>query len=228
MEYPIAATAATAAIGACAAVGLTFLVPDATWRERSDVTVPLLAAALTFVLMFIERSFQDRGQRMGVSQAYVDSTTGLPSPRVLQHTLAAEFAAAERGRGLIVVLFSFDQYARFAGKHGQTAAARLMLSVGRVLKRRTRGMNLSARHSNEGVFISILSGVPVEGAITYAKRVHKDLTTLEVAGETQAVSIGIAVHDINMHSPQDLLASAHRALSSARKNGGNRIVIDGQ
>src|SRR5688572_8346530 len=83
-QYPIAETAATAAIGACAAVGLTFLVPDPTWREHSGLTVPLLATALTFVLMFIERHFQERGHRMGANQAYVDSTTGLPSPRVAQ------------------------------------------------------------------------------------------------------------------------------------------------
>lgn len=228
MPYPIAATAVTAAIGACAAVGLTFMVPDPFWRDRSDVTVPLLAAAITFVLMFIERNFHQRGHEQGVTKAYIDTRTGLPTPRVANQTLASEFAAAERGRDIAIVLFSFDQYSRFASKHGPTAASRLLLSVGRVLKRRTRGMNLSARYSDEGVFISILSGVPLAGAAVYAKRVQKDLASLEVAGEAQSVSVGIAQFEHNMNSPQDLLAAAHRALISARSNGGNKIVVDGE
>jgi diguanylate cyclase (GGDEF)-like protein len=204
------------------------MVPDPFWRERSDVTVPLLAAAITFVLMFIERNFQQRGHQQGVTKAYIDTKTGLPTPRVAQQTLAAEFAAAERGRDIAVVLFSYDQYSRFASKHGATAASRLLLSVGRVLKRRTRGMNLSSRYSDDGVFMSILSGVPLAGAATYAKRVQKDLASLEVAGEAQSVSVGIAQFEHNMNSPQDLLAAAHRALISARSNGGNKIAVDGE
>jgi PleD family two-component response regulator len=65
------------------------------------------------------------------------------------------------------------------------------------------------------------------GANVYAKRVQKDLASLEVAGETQNVSVGIATFDHNMHSTQDLLAAAHRALVTARSHGGNRIVVDG-
>jgi diguanylate cyclase (GGDEF)-like protein len=225
--FPIAATAATAAVGACAAVGLTFLVPDPFLRERSNVTVPALAAVLTFMLMFIERYFHQIGHEQGVTKAYVDASTGLPTLRVAHQTLNSEFAAAERGRDVAVVLFSFDQFSRFSSRHGSDATSRLLLSVGRVLKRRTRGMNMSARYSHDGVFISILSGIELAGAGIYAKRVQKDLASLEVAGEAQSVSVGIATFDHNMHSTQDLLAAAHRALVNARSSGGNRIVVDG-
>lgn len=228
MPYPIAATAVTAAIGACAAVGLTFMVPDPSWQERSGVTIPLLAAVITFVLMFIERHFQERGHAQGMTKAYIDTKTGLPTLRVAHQTLVSEFAAAERGRDIAVVLFSYDQYTRFASKHGATASSRLMLSVGRVLKRRTRGMNLSARYSDEGVFMSILSGVPLAGVAVFAKRVQKDLASLEVAGEAQSVSVGIAPFEPTMRSSDDLLAAAHRALISARSSGTNRIAVDGE
>lgn len=226
-SFPFAATATTAAIAACAAIGLTFLAPNAGLREYSAISIPAIAIALTSVLIVIERHFHERGQRQGIANAQVDLNTGLPSRPVAELVLASEFSAAERGRTLSIVLFSIDHYHRFASQHGEDAAHRLLFSVGRILRKRTRGMNLSARYAGEGVFLSILSGEAAAGAATFAARVRKDLTSIQVEGEVQVVSAGIAEFDPDMHSPRDLVAAAQRALAAAQREG-NRIVIDGQ
>lgn len=221
---PIAATATTAAIAACAAVGVVFLVPNPGWRELSGIVVPVVALLFTSLLLTVGKTLLEQGTENGRTAAQVDEGTGLPSDRVAEHVLSAEFAAAERGRPLTIVLFRIDKFRRFGSMHGPDATARLLVLAGRVFKRRTRGMNLSTRQDQNGTFMSILSGQDVVGARVFASRVQKDLASLEVAGETLKVFAGIATFDPGMTSPMQLVFAAEKALLEAERTGSAMVV----
>ena len=227
VQIPVAATAVSAAVAACAAVGVVFMVPHPAWRELSGVIVPVVALVFTAILLSVAKGLLERGTEYGRAAAQVDETTGLPSKRIAEHVLAAEFNAGERGRDFAIVLFRIEKFARFRVKHGPDAAERLMILVGRVFKRRTRGMHLSTRVDDNGTFLTVLSGHNAGGARIFAQRVLKDLSALEVADETQAVSAGVAVFESNMKSPNQLLAAAQAALAQAEKTGGT-IVAAGE
>jgi GGDEF domain-containing protein len=87
-------------------------------------------------------------------------------------------------------------------------------------------MNLSARHDDNGTFVTILSGQSPAGARIFAERVQKDLQALEVAGRAQRVSIGIAAFDMHTSSPGQLVLLAEKALRSAEQAGASIVVHD--
>lgn len=70
--------------------------------------------------------------------------------------LAQEFAAAQRGRPLAVVMFDLDDFKRYNDLHGHAAGDEALRAFASVLHQTTRQMNLSARLGGEE-FVSILS-----------------------------------------------------------------------
>lgn len=225
VQFPIVATMTTSAIAACAAVGVVFLVPSPGWRELAGVVVPIVALLFASVLFSLEKDLIERGTNYGKATAQIDPLSDLPSEPVAEQLLALQFAAAERGRELTVVMCRFNDFRRFGALNGSAAADRLLMLAGRVFKRRTRGMNLSARYDYNGTFMTVISG-PVTGARVFAQRVQKDLTALEVAGQPQVVSVGIAAFEPGMSSPLQLVIAAEKALQASAESG--RIVVAGE
>jgi GGDEF domain-containing protein len=123
------------------------------------------------------------------------------------------------------VLFSIDDFARHTAVHGDAAALRWRRAAARVLRQRTRGMNVSARCRRDGLFLTILADVPLEGACTFAGRVRRDYMSLLRPGEPQAFSAGVAEYDDSMSSPAELMGRAERALARARSEGGRVVMV---
>lgn len=197
--------------------------------EMSPVfSIPALMAALIAAVMVLYQSAKLRGFKEGVASAQIDPATRLVSPAMAGHMLAIEFAAAERGRPLTVVLFSIDNFRRLAAMEGGTARERLLLTLGAVLRRRTRGMHVSARMSEDGIFMSVLGGVEMQGAATYVARVRRDLSTIGVGSLPLVISVSVCPYRPDMHTVGELLAQAHGTLAEARAKGGNAIAVSGE
>ena len=224
---PAGTTATNAGIAGLAAVGLVFLVPGAQWRELASVTVPVVAVVLVIAMHALHQHLTEFTTVQARAMAQVDAISGLPALPVAELVLATEFAAAERGRELTVLLFRFDGFSRFRGVHGSDAADRLMALAGRVLMRRTRGMNLSARYDDRGTFISILSGQTTRGARIFAERVQKDLMALEVADDRQTVSVGITGFEPHFSSVGEMLQAVEKAVRDA-EHVGSTVVVQGE
>lgn len=165
---------------------------------------------------------------MALRSATTNPETGLATPFAAENVLATEFAAAQRGRPVAVVLIRVEQYPRYVAKHGRAVGKQLQRLVGRSLARARRGMHLTAHHGRDGVtYLSILSSVDVVGASVYAKRVRRDLMNLSGVPRLPGVSIAIVPYDMSMTSPNDLIEQAERALRRAAEAGG-RIVAVGE
>lgn len=189
--------------------------------------IPGVALCIAGLLMLYYWA-RDKGYQEGLASAQVDPATRLMSPPMAKQLLAIEFAAAERGRPLTVVLFNVDNFPRLAALEGGLARDRLLLMLGAVLRRRTRGMHVSARLGDSGTFISILGGLETRGAATFVARVRKDMSTIGIGSTPLVVSVSVVPYRPEMHTVEELMSEAHGTLAEARARGGNQIVVSGE
>lgn len=189
---------------------------------QTPVFIALSAAfgVLVIGVLLVYQTARLRGFREGVASAQTDPETRLVSSAVARRLLAIEFAAAERGRPLTIVLFSVDNFRRLAAMEGGKARERLLLTLGALLRRRTRDMHVSARLGDDGVFITILGGVEERGANTFVSRVRKDLGTIAVGASPLVVSTVVCPYHPGMASDEALLSQARNSLAEARIRGG--------
>ncbi len=163
--------------------------------------------------------------------AYADALTSLPNRRILDMFLWKEFAAAQRGNRLSVVLFDIDGFKNFNDERGHSAGDEVLQLVARILGHNTRAEDLSGRLAGDE-FLSLLPGEDLRGARTFAERVRRAVETgrpsrREWHGDT-TVSAGVAVFDPGMTTPKELLDAADRALYAAKGLGGNRVVVSAE
>ena len=120
----------------------------AVWLGRAvpnlllGVVVGYVAIALG-IGWLAERLHRDRDEVEDM--AFTDILTHLPNRRHATAFLQNEFAAAERGRLLSVVLFDLDGFKEFNYRHGHQAGDDALGAFADILTRLTRRMNLSAR-----------------------------------------------------------------------------------
>lgn len=182
-----------------------------------------LSIGLISELLHKERA---RAERL----ALMDELTGIPNRRLADLFLEKGFAAAERGRGLVVVLFDIDRFKAYNDLHGHAAGDDAIRHFVSILARHTRKMDLCARYGGEE-FIAILSGGNAEGGLIFAERVREAVeagVAVEPAGAPVdmppfTVSAGVAQHEPSMTDPADLVALADRALYRAKAEGRNRV-----
>ena len=151
-----------------------------------------------------------------------DSLTGLATRRYAKVFIAKEFAAAQRGRTLSVVLFDIDHFKDYNDRHGHAAGDDALQSVGAAIGGMTRASSLAARLGGEE-FMAILPDTDDAGALLFAERVQERIASSPVGNEV-TVSIGIATY--HAHASQEaLVAAADRALYAAKAAGRNCIRV---
>lgn len=158
--------------------------------------------------------------------AYADPLTGLPNRRILDLFFHKEFAAAERGGALTIVLFDVDGFKRYNDTRGHSAGDDVLRLVGDSLAGNTRAMNLSGRQGGDE-FLALLPGERAMGAVHFAERVRDTVADAPRArDEGISVSAGVAAYDPTMRAPKDLVDAADRALYAAKRLGGDRVVVN--
>jgi diguanylate cyclase (GGDEF)-like protein len=219
---------AAAAIGtALAALVVTQIVARALGLPTPDT---LLTTAISMVGIgagvgwIVEILHRDRDEVEDL--AFTDLLTGLPNRRHARIFLENEFAAAERGRFLAVVLFDLDSFKQYNDTHGHQAGDEALQLFASVLARTTRKMNLSARFGGEE-FVSVLAGSDLEGAFLFADRVRTALRARNLGSPPLTVSAGVAEYRPAMGSPEELLAAADQALYAAKRDGRNCVRVFG-
>ena len=221
----ISSVAAAAVTATCAAVGVAFLVFETVGAPLPLVTIP--AGALLLTRAMVTRGNTRDGHGGGVLTAPRSAAT---APAALdsafaERFLAAEFAAAQRGRRLALVVFRIDNLAR-TGALYEGSSDGLQIAVAHLLRRCTRAMNLSTRdETRPGTFISILSDSSVEGAARFVQKVRREMTAIKAGGAPVGLSAGIALFDYSMSDPRDLRRAAELAADRATRDGGNRVVV---
>ncbi len=213
---------AGAAVPALAFAGAAITGYRLPWAPSIPETVATYAGIVLAVGVLAEvlRRERERAFRL----ALTDDLTGLPNRRSARWFLDKEFAAAERGRSVAVVLFDLDHFKRYNDRHGHPAGDAALRAVGRVLDLVTRRMNLSARYGGEE-FICVLSSAAVEDALVFVGKVREALRRAAIPAGPVTVSAGVAAYVAGMDSPDDLLCAADRALYRAKRDGGDCVRV---
>ena len=190
---------------------------------------PLLLAlvavyvALTLGIGFVSEMLH-RAREEAERLALTDELTGLPNRRYARLFLEKEFAAAQRGRPLAVIIFDMDHFKAYNDSHGHAAGDAALRAFGHALEVVTRKMNLSARYGGEE-FLSVVSSTDVSGAMVFVERVRQQLATEKLPARPLTVSAGVAAYERAMHSADDLLAAADGALYQAKKEGRDCVRV---
>jgi diguanylate cyclase (GGDEF)-like protein len=153
----------------------------------------------------------------------LDRLTALPNRRHAEVALEREFAAAERGRELSIVMFDLDRFKQVNDVHGHTAGDQTLKAFANVLRANTRKSDLTARFGGEE-FVAILPDTPSQHAVFFAQRVLTRMRELELPWGRQTVSAGVAGYQKGMGSHELLLSAADRALYRAKQGGRDTIV----
>lgn len=143
-----------------------------------------------------------------------DPLTELPNRRHMQMFLEKEFAAAERGRALTVILYDLDNFKLYNDAEGHQAGDAVLRRFAEILAHQTRAMNLAARYGGDE-FITILSDTDMEGGAIHAGRVMKAVREDEIMARVGA-SAGMASYEPEMKTPDELLRKADEQLYAAK------------
>jgi diguanylate cyclase (GGDEF)-like protein len=139
-----------------------------------------------------------------------DPLTGLPNRRQMNIFLQREFAAAERGRNLTVVLFDLDDFKAYNDTEGHQAGDAILRRFGEILHDQTRAMNLAARYGGDE-FICILSDTDAEGGEVQVARIVEEACNDPLMRQV-GLTAGIAGFEVGMERPEDLVRAADQDL----------------
>ena len=218
--------AAALALGMVVMVGVqTILV---IWGHGPTHPALMIGVTVAYVLIALGVGFlsdQLHQARMVAEElALTDDLTALPNRRYVSLILEREFAAAQRGRPLVVASFDLDRFKDYNDRYGHNAGDDALRAFGHVLATLTRTMNISGRWGGEE-FLGILSSSDITGALVFVERVRARLRETPLQKGAVTVSVGIAAFSPAMRSIEDLLIAADVALYEAKGAGPDTVRV---
>jgi diguanylate cyclase (GGDEF)-like protein len=150
--------------------------------------------------------------------ALTDDLTGLANRRHARMTLEREFAAAQRGRPLSVVMLDLDHFKAYNDRHGHREGDAAVRAFGEALAKSTRQMDLSARYGGEE-FLVILSSSGLDGAQAFARRLARAFAAHREhpRPHRQRRARDLQPDDASVN---ELIVAADQAMYAAKKDGG--------
>ena len=166
-------------------------------------------------------------------QAETDGLTGIANRKRFDMALRqAIVRATDEGEALALLMVDIDHFKRFNDAHGHQIGDQVLRLVARTLTDCVRDGDLPARYGGEE-FAVILPGTPLAAARPIAERIRTTLAARKIVrrntGEALGgitISVGAALHRPG-ETPGALVARADSALYAAKRQGRNRLVIEG-
>jgi diguanylate cyclase (GGDEF)-like protein/PAS domain S-box-containing protein len=221
---------ATALALGMAALSVTYAVAELLGGTIPDLLLPVVVLYVGITLgigVFGTRISRAKYDAATEELTLQDGLTGLPNRRHLELHLEMEYAAAERGRPLSVVLFDIDGLKEHNARHGRASGDGILRGFASLLRQQARRMDVAARYAADE-FAAVLPSCSEEGAVLFAARVQERLRAADHATSLPTVSAGIACYGPELSTPQELLAAAAAAMAQARQDGGDRVRIHGR
>lgn len=152
-----------------------------------------------------------------------DALTELHNYRYFTHHLDYEIERLKRFPApLALLLLDIDNFKSFNEQYGRAQADAALKEISHLLEKNIRGVDILCRYAADE-FVIILPGTDKKGLRIIAEKLQ---AFIEKSGVKTTLSIGAAIHTPGM-TRVDLVLSADRALSEAKKEGKNRIKVYG-
>ena len=163
--------------------------------------------------------------------AVTDELTGLYNRRYFDRHLALMLdKAREQERDMAVMLIDMDFFKSVNDTHGHDIGDAVLKEFAQRLKRNIRGVDLACRFGGEE-FVVLMPDTDYRQAQGVAERVC--MAVAERGFETSAMrplsvtcSVGVALNEHELDTPEMLLKRADVALYRAKREGRNRVVFD--
>ncbi len=223
-DLPLPHVLGVTALAVLAAVGTMFILPVPVTRGVSAVALPGLTVLFVVGLYFTGQRVVEQARDDALRDAATDPETGLSTWAFAEKALALEFAAAQRGRPLTLVMLQIVDLPEYTAEHGRALTEQLLRKAGRTLRRHRRRMHTTAIQE-AGTFVSILSGMQPEGAAVYAQRMRRELMAMQGVPAPTGVAAGIAGFDLSMGSAKELIGQARRGVAKGAEAGGKVVVV---
>ena len=160
------------------------------------------------------------------SDAYTDSSTGLPSRKVFIEELRRRVNEANRYKGLLsLAIVSLDDV---CVQPGETSLDNRALTIlAEFLRNHMRTADLVTRFDCRE-FATLMPSTPLSGAYISLERLRQKIELQYGAGDSKihfTISVGIA-DLLPSEDTSSLLDRCSRALAQAQEDGGNRVVTN--
>jgi two-component system cell cycle response regulator len=163
--------------------------------------------------------------------AVTDELTGLYNRRYFDRHLALMLdKAREQERDMAVMLIDMDFFKSVNDTHGHDIGDSVLKEFAQRLRRNIRGVDLACRFGGEE-FVVLMPDTDYRQAQNVAERVRMAVAerTFQAPGErplTVTCSVGLALNETKMDTPESILKRADVALYRAKREGRNRVVFD--
>lgn len=162
--------------------------------------------------------------------AAMDELTGVPNRRFGQERFNETVAQTSRdGSTFSVLVVDIDHFKAFNDTFGHEAGDVVLREFATTIALRLRARDVVYRYGGEE-FVMILPDTDLNGAVVVAERLRRNVEALRVRWQDQdlKVTASIGVADwarVEIDAPEDLIASADRALYAAKEAGRNRVFV---
>ncbi|MEO8884344.1 MAG: PleD family two-component system response regulator, partial [Devosia sp.] len=163
--------------------------------------------------------------------AVTDELTGLYNRRYFERHLTLMLdKAREQHRDMAVMLIDMDFFKAVNDTHGHDTGDAVLREFALRLRRNIRGVDLACRYGGEE-FVVLMPDTDYRQAQGVAERVRMAVAerSFEITGDrglTVTISVGLALNESQIDSPEALLKRADVALYRAKREGRNRVVFD--
>jgi diguanylate cyclase len=179
----------------------------------------------------IDRLRQSLGEAR--EQAETDALTAIANRKRFDQTIRKAIAdSVERGEALTLLMVDIDHFKRFNDTHGHQVGDQVLRLVAKTLTDCVRAGDLPARYGGEE-FAVVLPKTGIQVARPIAERIRTTLAARKIirrnTGEGLGgitISIGAALYHPG-ETPAALVARADSALYAAKRQGRNRLVVEG-
>jgi diguanylate cyclase (GGDEF)-like protein len=207
-----------------APVTLFFLAVHGQFQDVPPIAV---ACAVLFGLTIARLAGLVSDQRR---LAITDALTGLHTRRFFEAQLPIEVARARRANGsLAVFIVDVDHFKSINDHYGHPAGDQALIEIAARLRGAARSGDVLARYGGEE-FALLVPEASLSELHTIAERLRVRVASSPVALSEDTwiavtVSVGAACFPLHGDSPNELVATADRALYVAKARGRDRVVV---
>lgn len=161
--------------------------------------------------------------------ATMDPLTGINNRRFFFSETEREFARAQRGALMAVLLLDIDNFKKVNDDYGHLAGDQALISIADTLRESFRKVDIFGRYGGEE-FIICLPDTPLQAAAEVAERLRQKIATnplhFEQSSFSITASIGVTCFNNADQSLADVIKRADIALYRAKNNGRNRVETE--
>lgn len=226
-KYYLIASASRIMGGTVTGCAIWEIIPF-NWLTYRATEIGIMADAILLALALAERFNINQKERLiAEKMADIDALTNLNNRRSFYKFVKPIWSLSLRNRShASVIMVDVDDFKLFNDNYGHALGDLILIRLAETLRKEARSGDILTRWGGEE-FLIFLPETKLTDAVTFAERVRKRISMIELAPINQkkftfTASFGVA-HNKNIVSLDELISIADQQLYSAKKQGRNCV-----